>query len=126
MPVKSRDGSPLIKPARPLLATGRVRHVGQPVVAIIAESSGPGPDAAELVELDIQPLPPVTTLNEAVREGAPQLHDEAPNNVCLDFQMGDADATAAAFRSARMSRLHLDNNRCLCLGDGAARRGCRL
>ena len=112
LPVKSRDGSPLIKPARPLLATDRVRHVGQPVVAIIAETQAQALDAAELVVLDIQPLPPVTTLNDAVRDGAPQLHDGAPNNVCLDFQMGDADATAKAFEAAaHVTKVHLDNNR---------------
>jgi carbon-monoxide dehydrogenase large subunit len=113
LPVKSKDGTPLIKPVRPILATGRVRHVGQPIVAIIAESAAQARDAAELVELDVTPLPPVTSLEEAIREGAPQLHDEAPNNVCLDFQMGDAAATAAAFaEAAHVTRLHLDNNRC--------------
>lgn len=113
LPVKSKDGTPLIKPPRPILATDRVRHVGEPVVAIIAETLAQAQDAAELVELDIAPLPPVTTMDDAVRDGAPQLHAEAPHNVCLDFQMGDATATAKAFdEAAHVTKLHLDNNRC--------------
>ena len=113
LPVKSKDGTPLIKPPRPILATGRVRHVGEPVVAIVAETLAQAQDAAELVELDIAPLPPVTTMDDAVRDGAPQLHAEAPHNVCLDFQMGDATAAAKAFdEAAHVTRLHLDNNRC--------------
>ncbi len=113
LPVKSRDGSPLIKPIRPILAKGRVRHVGEPVVAIIAETAAQARDAAELVELEIAPLPPVMALEDAVSPGAVQVHEEAANNVCLDFQMGDAEATATAFEeAAHVTRLHLDNNRC--------------
>lgn len=113
LPVKSRDGSPLIKPVRPILAKGRVRHVGEPVVAIIAETAAQARDAAELVELEIAPLPPVMALEDAVSPGAVQVHEEAANNVCLDFQMGDAEATATAFEeAAHVTRLHLDNNRC--------------
>ncbi len=113
LPVKSRDGSPLIKPPRPILATDRVRHMGEPIVAVIAESAAQARDAAELVEVDIDPLPAVTSLDDAVAEGAPQLHDEAPGNVCLDFQMGDAEATAKAFdEAAHVTKLSLVNNRC--------------
>ena len=113
LPVKSRDGTALIKPPRPILATGRVRHVGEPVAAIIAETEAQARDAAELVELDIKTLPAVTGLDAAVSADAPQLHDEAPGNVCLDFQMGDAEATAVAFeKAAHVTRLHLVNNRC--------------
>lgn len=113
LPVKSRDGTALIKPKRPLLATGRVRHIGEPIVAVVAENLAQARDAAELVELDIKTLPAVTELDAAVSGGAPQLHDEAAGNVCLDFQMGDAEATAAAFdKAAHVARLHLVNNRC--------------
>ncbi len=113
LPVKSRDGSPLIKPPRPVLADGTVRHIGEPIVAVIAETAAQARDAAELVVLDIEPLPAVTELEDAVADGAPQLHAEAPGNVCLDFQMGDADATAQAFdAAAHVTRLRLVNNRC--------------
>jgi carbon-monoxide dehydrogenase large subunit len=111
LPLKSRDGSDLIRPPRPVLAKGRVRNVGEPVVAVIAETVHQARDAAELVELDIDPLPANTDLDAAVADGALQLHEEAPGNVCVDFQMGDAAATAAAFDKAdHVTRLRLVNN----------------
>ena len=113
LPLKSRDGASLIKPPRPVLANGRVRHMGEPVAMVVAETLAQAQDAAELVELDIAPLPTVTSLDDAVKDSAPQLHEEATGNVCLDFQMGDAEATAKAFEeAAHVTRLHLDNNRC--------------
>ncbi len=113
LPLKSRDGTPLIKPPRPILATGRVRHVGQPIAAVVAETAALARDAAELVVVDIAALPAVVDVEEAVKPGAPQLHDEAPGNVCLDFQMGNAEATEAAFEKAdHVTRLRLVNNRC--------------
>jgi carbon-monoxide dehydrogenase large subunit len=113
LPVKSRDGSPLIKPPRPVLANGRVRHVGEPIAAVIAETAAQARDAVELIDYDITSLPAVTGLDAAVADGAPQLHAEAPGNVCLDFQTGDAEATAAAFESAaHVTRISLVNNRC--------------
>jgi len=111
LPLKSRDGTPLIKPPRPALATDRVRNVGEPVVAVIAETLEQARDGAELVELDIDPLPANTDLHAAVAEGALQLHEDAPGNVCIDFQMGDAEATAAGFEAAaHVTRLRLVNN----------------
>jgi len=111
LPLKGRDGTPLIKPPRPVLATDRVRNVGQPIVAVIAETLAQAHDAAELVELDIDPLPANTDLDAAVAAGALQLHEEAPGNVCVDFQAGDAEATAAAFEAAaHVTRLRLENN----------------
>ena len=111
LPLKSRDGTPLIKPPRPILATGRVRNVGQPVVGVVAETLEQARDAAELVDLDIAALPANTDLDAAVADGAPQVHEEAPGNVCVDFQSGDADATAAAFEAAaHVTRLRLVNN----------------
>lgn len=109
--LKSRDGTPLLKPPRPVLATGRVRNVGEPVVAVIAETVAQARDGAELVELDIDPLPANTDLDAAVAPGAVQLHEDVPGNVCIDFQRGDADTTAAAFEAAdHVTRLRLENN----------------
>jgi aerobic carbon-monoxide dehydrogenase large subunit len=113
LPLKSRDGTPLIKPARPVLATGKVRYVGEPIAAIIAETAAQARDAAELVEVDIAPLPAVVDAVEAVKPGAPLLHEEAANNICLDFQMGDAEAAAAGFaRADHVTKIRLENNRC--------------
>ncbi|MCZ6847106.1 MAG: xanthine dehydrogenase family protein molybdopterin-binding subunit, partial [Alphaproteobacteria bacterium] len=111
LPLKSRDGSDLIVPPRPALAKGRVRNVGEPVVGVIAETLDQARDAAELVELEIDPLPANTDVDAAVADGALQLHEDAPGNVCIDFQMGDADATAAGFEAAaHVTRLRLVNN----------------
>ena len=113
LPLKSRDGTPLIKPVRPLLATGKVRHVGEPIACVVAETAALARDAAELVAVDIDPLPAVVDVDAAVGPGAPLLHAEAPNNTCLDFQTGDAEATAAGFANAHhVTKIRLENNRC--------------
>ena len=111
-PFKSSDGSPIIVPPRPALALDRVRHAGEPIAVVIAETAAQAADAAELIELDIDPLPAVVDVAAAIGPDAPQLHAEAPHNVCLDQQVGDADAVAAAFgRAAHVARLALTTNR---------------
>ena len=111
LPLKGRGGSDLLKPARPILAKGRVRHVGQPVVAVIAETLAQARDGAELVELDIDTLPVNIDLAAGVTAGALQIHEDVPGNVCVDYQVGDAEATAAAFDgAAHVTRLRLQNN----------------
>ena len=111
LPLKGRGGSDLLKPARPILAKGRVRHVGQPVVAVIAETLAQARDGAELVELDIDTLPVNIDLAAGVTAGALQIHEDVPGNVCIDYQVGDAEATAAAFDgAAHVTRLRLQNN----------------
>ncbi len=82
------------------LAQGRVRYVGDPVALVVAETRDAARDAADAVFLDIDPLPAVTTARDAAAPGAPQLHDEAPGNVVLDFHYGDSAAVAAAFAQA--------------------------
>ncbi|MEM7404167.1 MAG: xanthine dehydrogenase family protein molybdopterin-binding subunit [Pseudomonadota bacterium] len=111
-PIKSRDGTPLIKPRRPSLADGTVRYVGEPLALIVAESLAIAREAAELIELEVDELPAVTDFMEAMADGAPQLHDEAPNNVALDWEFGDADTVDTAMRgAAHVSRLVLGSNR---------------
>jgi aerobic carbon-monoxide dehydrogenase large subunit len=109
---KNRDGSPMRKPARPALALDKVRFVGDPVAVVVAETPLQAKDAADAVELDIDPLPAVTKLSEAAAPGAPQLYDDVPGNVALDFHYGDPEKVAAAFGSAaHVTRLSLVNNR---------------
>ncbi len=81
LPLKSRDGSPLLQTNRPALATDKVRFVGDPVAFVVAETAAQARDAAEAVEVDIEPLPAVTDAAEASQPGAPQLYDNIPNNV---------------------------------------------
>jgi aerobic carbon-monoxide dehydrogenase large subunit len=100
MAVKQRDGSNMKAAPRPALATGKVRYVGEAYAAVIAESVAHGKDAAEAVGLEIEPLPVITTIAEALAPGAPNIHDEAPGNVTLDYHFGNTEAVNAAFAKA--------------------------
>src|SRR5690242_18751648 len=110
--LNNRDGSPLKKPRRPALPTDHVRYVGDPVACVIAETVAQAKDAAEAVMVDIEPLPAVVSAQEAARVGAPQLYDDVPGNVVLDYHYGDAEAVKAEFaRAAHVTRLDLLNSR---------------
>jgi carbon-monoxide dehydrogenase large subunit len=110
--IHSKDGKPMVEPPHPALAIGKVRHVGDPVVMVIAETRAQAREAAQLVEIDYDPLPGVAFLVDAVASGAPQVWDEAPGNVCYDWHLGDAGATDAAFaRAKRVVSIDLTNNR---------------
>lgn len=112
LPLKNRDGSPYIVPPRTGLAVDRVRHVGEPIAIVIAETAAQAQEAAEAVTADIDPLPVVTDSEEAVKDGAPLLHEEAPGNVCLDFFVGDDDAIEKAFaEAAHVTKMRIDNTR---------------
>ena len=112
LPLKNRDGSPLLQTNRLPLMTDKVRFVGDPVAFVVAETLAQARDAAEAVTVDIDPLPAVTDAEEAARPGAPQLYDHIPNNVALDYHYGDAAALDAAFASAaHVTRLDIVNTR---------------
>ena len=112
LPLKSRDGSPLLQTNRTALATDKVRFVGDPVAFVVAETLAQARDAAEAVELDIEPLPAVTDAAEATKPGAPQLYDHIPNNVALDYHYGDTAKIDAAFASAaHVTKLDIVNTR---------------
>jgi carbon-monoxide dehydrogenase large subunit len=87
-------------PARPVLASEQVRYMGEAVAIVIAESPYIARDAAELVEVDYDPLPAVADCAVAVKAGAPQVHAEAQGNVCFQWALGDQAATDKAFASA--------------------------
>ncbi|MCP3371268.1 xanthine dehydrogenase family protein molybdopterin-binding subunit [Bradyrhizobium cajani] len=112
LPLKSRDGSPLLQTNRQPLATDKVRFVGDPVAFVVADTLAQARDAAEAVEVDIEPLPAVTDPEEAARPGAPQLYDHIPNNVALDYHYGDMDKVNAAFAdAAHVTRIDIENTR---------------
>ncbi len=75
LPFKSKDGSDLKKPPRPALPTDKVRFVGDPIACVVAETLLQAKDAAEAIEIDIEPLPVVTTPAQATAAGAPALFD---------------------------------------------------
>ena len=110
--MNNRDGTPMLQPTRYVLATDKVRHVGEAVAVVIAESLAAAKDAAEAVVVDIDPLPAVSEPSEATASGAPQLYDDVPSNVGLDFHFGDSEAVADAFKNAaHVTRLELRSNR---------------
>lgn len=112
MNIPDRDGKPMKTPPRASLATGKVRYVGEAVACVVAETAVQAKDAAEAVELDIEELPAVTSPAQALAAGAPQIHDEAPGNLVLDFHYGDAEAVKKAFAAAaHVTRLEINSNR---------------
>src|ERR1700730_16184920 len=110
--MNNRDGTPMLSPVRYALATDKVRHVGEAVAAVIAETVAAAKDAAEAVVVDIDPLPAVSEPALADAAGAPRIYGEVPGNVGLDFHYGDSDQVAAAFAAAaHVTRLGLRGNR---------------
>ncbi len=97
---------------RAILATDKVRAVGDRVAFVVAETQAQARDAAELIEVEYEPLPVVTEVEDAVKPGAPAVWDEAPNNVSFGLMMGNKDATDAAFAQAKhVVTLKVRNNR---------------
>jgi len=110
--IPTADGSPMHRPSCPVLTSDKVRYVGDPVAIVVAETALEAKDAAEMVVLDIEPLPAVTRASEAAAPGAPQLHDGVPGNVAAHFHYGDAEKVAAAFAgAAHVTRLEIPSNR---------------
>jgi aerobic carbon-monoxide dehydrogenase large subunit len=104
--------SPMIVPARPALARDRVRHVGDPVAFVVAETAQQARDAAEQVEVAYRPLPTVVDAGEALGGQAPLLWDEAPGNLSYRFERGDKPAVDTAFAAAaHIVEIELVNNR---------------
>ncbi len=111
-PVKNRDGSAMVMPPHPVLADGSVRHVGDPVAFIVADSVKQARDAAEAITVDYDILPAITDLATAMDGGAPQVWPDAKRNMVFDWHIGDAEKTEALFRqAAHVTRLTVVNNR---------------
>src|SRR6266705_3119408 len=106
--VKDRFGEPLKKPPRPVLAQVKVRHVGECVACVVAESPQLAQDAAELIAVEYHELPAVTAAEKALEPGAAQLHAELSGNLSFDWVAGDEAAIRSA---ARVVKLALDNPR---------------
>ncbi len=108
-PLAGRGGTKLILPHRPALAGTTVRHVGEPVAAVIADTLTAAQDAAELVDVDYAERAPAVELREAVREGAPQVWPEAPGNIAVDWPglAEDPDANAKEVERVIASARHV-------------------
>ena len=112
IPLRNRDGSKRASPPHPVLAIEQVRHVGDPVAFIVAETHQAARDAMEAVVVDYDTLPSVTDLGAALDEGQPLVWDGVPNNQCFDWETGDKARTDALFtQAAHVTRLTVVNNR---------------
>ncbi|MER9639391.1 xanthine dehydrogenase family protein molybdopterin-binding subunit [Mesorhizobium sp. M0239] len=110
--IHSKDGSPMKMGAWSPLAFDRVRYVGDAVVIVVAETKGQARDAAEAVEITYKELKAVVDASKAMDKGAPQIHPEADNNLIFDWDIGNADDTAAAFgKAAHVVKMDIINNR---------------
>ncbi|MFC3615872.1 xanthine dehydrogenase family protein molybdopterin-binding subunit [Lutimaribacter marinistellae] len=112
--VTDKHGQPMQEPAHPVLAQGKVRHVGEIVAAVVAETAEQARDAAEAIELDITELPAVVDMKAGVEDGAPKVHDDLTSNLCYDwgFVEENKGAVEEAFQqAAHVTTLELVNNR---------------
>ena len=112
MMVQGRDGKPWLTPARPVLASDKVRFSGEAVAMVVAETQAKAKDAAEAVEVEIDQLPAAPDVVTALAAGAPQVHDSVPGNVAVDYHWGDSAKVAEAFaKAAHVTKLALVSNR---------------
>jgi carbon-monoxide dehydrogenase large subunit len=110
--VLSKDGSPMKMAPHSAIAADKANHVGDQVAVVIAETAALAKDAAEKVVVDYEVLPAVIDPAKAAAKGAPQIHESVPNNTIYNWHIGDSDATAAAFKSAKhVTTLEFINNR---------------
>jgi carbon-monoxide dehydrogenase large subunit len=107
-----KDGQPFRKPHHPVLASGKVRYVGEPVAMVVARTPAIAEDARETVAIEYRDLHVAGDFASAVTDGAPQLHDDVPGNVAFEYESGDAAAVAEQFARARyVSRLSVESQR---------------
>ena len=112
IPLKNRDGSPRFDPPHPVLAEGAVRHVGDPVAFVVAETQKAARDGAEAITVDYEILPSATELATATQPGQPAVWPDASNNICFDWETGDKARVDALFaEAAHVTRLTVVNNR---------------
>jgi carbon-monoxide dehydrogenase large subunit len=97
---KRRNGAPLYRPPYPALVRDRVRWVGDYVAFVVAETRAQAMDAAELIDVDYEPLPAITATADAMKSGAPRVWDDCEDNICFVQLEGDKAATEAAFARA--------------------------
>ncbi|MWD28113.1 molybdopterin-dependent oxidoreductase [Aquicoccus sp. SCR17] len=112
--ITSRDGQPMQEPPHPVLAQGKVRHVGDPIAAVVAETYEQARDAAEAIMVEIEDLPAVIDMKQALAEGATKVHDDLKDNLCYDwgFVEENREAVDKAIKEAHhVTTLELRNQR---------------
>ena len=109
---ENRDGTPMSEPPRHCMALGRARYVGEIVAMVVAETENIAREALDLIDVDYGMLDAVTDPLRTLADGAPLIWDDIENNLCIDFGLGDEDATNAAFSDAEhVISLDVVNNR---------------
>ncbi|MBV9654478.1 MAG: xanthine dehydrogenase family protein molybdopterin-binding subunit [Acetobacteraceae bacterium] len=112
VPMTNRDGSHRANVPHPVLADGAVRHVGDPVAFVVAETVEAARDAAELIEIDYDGLSAVTDPEAALKADAPLVWPDVSGNQVFDWEIGDRAKTEALFaQAARVTKLRIVNNR---------------
>ena len=107
-----RDGKPMYQARMPVLATDRVRYVGEAIAIVVAETADQALDAAEMVDVELDQLPAASDVGRAMAPDAPAIWPEAPGNIALDWEDGDRAAVDAAFsRAAHVERVKLADTR---------------
>ncbi|VAW03694.1 Aerobic carbon monoxide dehydrogenase (quinone), large chain [hydrothermal vent metagenome] len=112
--ITDKHGEVMQEPAHPVLAQGKVRHVGDPIAAVVAETADQARDAAEAIEVDITELPAVVDMKAALADGSPKVHDDLTSNLCFDwgFVEENKGAVDEAFtKAAHVTSLELVNQR---------------
>ncbi|MFZ3585170.1 xanthine dehydrogenase family protein molybdopterin-binding subunit [Loktanella sp. DJP18] len=112
--ITDRHGQPMQEPKHPVLADGKIRHVGEPIAAVVADTLAQARDAAEAIVLDYEALPAVIDMKDAVKEGAPKVHEELTSNLCYDWGFVEDNKQAvddAIKGAAHVTVLELVNNR---------------
>lgn len=110
--IHDADGNPMAEPPHYPLAVDKVRHIGEPVAIVIAESLVEAMDGVDAVDVQYEPLDAVVKTQDAIRPGAPRVWDHIPDNICCDWHLGDqADVDAAFQQAAHVTQIELTNNR---------------
>jgi carbon-monoxide dehydrogenase large subunit len=110
--ITCKDGSKMLEPDRYPLAVNKVRHVGEAIAVVVADSEQTARLATQCVEVELEPIRAVVTAGDALATGAPVVHDGATTNLCFDWSIGDFDKTELAFSSAaKIVQLDLVNSR---------------
>ncbi len=110
--IHSKDGSPMVEPPHPPLVADFVRHIGDHVAMVIAETRAQARDAAELIAVDYEELKPAVDTADALKPDAPQVWPQAKGNLCYDWHLGDKGPVDAAFaKAAHVTKIDLVNQR---------------
>ena len=110
--LKNRDGTNMTETYRNILADKKVRYVGEPVLAIIGETNEIAEQAADLVEIEYEEMTSTTNLRNAIKQNAPIVREELPDNICFDWELGDKESADKALNaSGHITTIKLVNNR---------------